>query len=223
MKRIQNGHSEGSGKNRTGTLAIAGSTLRDTEAKDRPARARRSYTRAAAPLLAVCVLAGVPACSSDSSKTPPAPSTIQPTKTPNTTETAKKEAIATYQAYWKEMEKLYADRSGASASLQQYAASAALKNAESDAKRAHDRGLLLIGNVTVSDSTAAKVVTKSKLDYAVISSCLDISKWETVNADTKKPVTLPSNRLTKYVIQSTIERWPEGWRVTRDEPQDKRC
>lgn len=151
------------------------------------------------------------------------PSATQPTESADPTETAKKGAVATYQAYWKEVEKLYADRSGKSANLKHYAASAALKNAEGDAKRAHDRGLLLMGQVTVKDPTVTKVVTHGKLDYAVISSCLDISKWKTVKADTKKPVTLPANRLTKYVIQSTVERWPEGWRVTRDKPQDRRC
>ncbi len=175
-----------------------------------------------------CVLAGVSACSSSDSKTSdpkasPTPSAPQPTKPADPNETAKKQAIAAYQAYWQEMEKLYADRSGKKANLDHYAASAALKNAERDAKRAHDRGLLLIGQVAVKDQAVTKVVTHGKLDYAVISSCLDISKWETVKTNTKKPVTLPSNRLTKYVIQSTVERWPEGWRVTRDEPQDKRC
>lgn len=167
----------------------------------------------------------VTSCSdaSDTPKTSPTSSAARPTKSADPTETAKKEAISSYQSYWKEVEKLYADPSGKSAKLKQYAASAALKNAEQDAKRAHGRGLVLTGHVTVQDPTATKVVTDGKLDYAVISSCLDISKWKTVKADTKKPVTLPSNRLTKYVIESTVERWPEGWRVTRDEPQDKRC
>ncbi|MGW9047321.1 hypothetical protein ACWGQL_32925 [Streptomyces lydicus] len=172
-----------------------------------------------------CATLAITSCSSasDTPKASPTPSAIQPTKPADPTETAKKDAIATYQTYWKEVEKLYADRSGKSANLKHYAASAALKNAEQDAKRAHDRGLLLTGQVTVKDPTVTKVVTHGKLDYAVISSCLDISRWKTVKADTKKPVTLPANRLTKYVIQSTVERWPEGWRVTRDEPQDRRC
>lgn len=195
----------------------------------RTARSRSRYRRplknsTLALFTASCALA-VTSCSgaSDDPKASPTPSATQPTKSADPTETAKKNAIASYQSYWKEVEKLYADRSGKSANLKHYAASAALKNAEGDAKRAHDRGLLLMGQVTVKDPTVTKVVTHGKLDYAVISSCLDISKWKTVKADTKKPVTLPANRLTKYVIQSTVERWPEGWRVTRDEPQDRRC
>ncbi|GLW19730.1 hypothetical protein Stsp01_64730 [Streptomyces sp. NBRC 13847] len=196
-------------------------------------RTARSRDRYRSPLknsmlalfAAGCATLAVTSCSgaSDDPKASPTPSAAQPTKSADPTETAKKDAVTTYQAYWKEVEKLYADRSGKSAKLKQYAASAALKNAEQDAKHAHSRGLLLTGHVTVQDPTVTKVVTHGKLDYAVISSCLDISKWKTVKADTKNPVTLPSNRLTKYVIQSTVERWPEGWRVTRDEPQDRRC
>lgn len=195
----------------------------------RTARSRDRYRRPlrnsmVALFTASCALA-VTSCSggSDDPKASPTPSAAQPTKPTDPTEAAKKDAIATYQSYWKEVEKLYADPHGKGAQLKQYAASAALKNVESDAKRAHGRGLLLKGPVTVQDPKVTKVVTHGKLDYAVISSCLDISKWKTVKADTKKPVTLPSNRLTKYVIQSTVERWPEGWRVTRDEPQDQRC
>ncbi|CAL9671205.1 hypothetical protein SUDANB15_07410 (plasmid) [Streptomyces sp. enrichment culture] len=138
-------------------------------------------------------------------------------------ETAKKEAIATYQGYWQEMEKLYADLSGAGANLKQYAALAALKNATADAKRAHDHGRVYVGSVSVINPAVTEYDATGKIPNATVSSCLDISWWQPVDADTKKPVTLPTNRLTKYLIVSTLEKWPEGWRVIRDEPQDKPC
>jgi hypothetical protein len=121
------------------------------------------------------------------------------------------------------MEKLYADPTGKSAHLDHYAASAALKNAETDAKSTHDRGLINTGDIAVTDQAVTKVDTSGKVWNATVSSCLDISRWQTVNAITKKPVSLPDNRLTKYVIVSTVEKYPEGWRVTRDEPQGKSC
>ncbi|MEU6987330.1 hypothetical protein ABZ946_28515 [Streptomyces sp. NPDC046324] len=145
------------------------------------------------------------------------------TSPPDPTEAAKKEAIATYQAYWQELEKLYADKTGKAANLKQYAAAAALSNAELDAKRAHDRDRLHVGEVGVGTPTATKTDINRKIPHVILSSCLDISRWQVVNASTKKPVTLPANRLTKYVIKSTLERWPEGWRVIRDEPQGKSC
>jgi hypothetical protein len=135
----------------------------------------------------------------------------------------KKQAISTYQAYWQEMEKLYADPTGKSSRLDQFAASAALKNAESDAKRAHDRGRIYMGSVALTDQTVTKVNVSGKIPNATVSSCLDISKWRRVDAETKKPVPQPENRLTKYLIVSIIEKYPGGWRVTRDEPQGKSC
>ncbi|ALV48045.1 secreted protein/lipoprotein [Streptomyces sp. 4F] len=121
------------------------------------------------------------------------------------------------------MEKLYADPTGKSAHLDRYAASAALKNAEADAKRAHDRGRIYTGGVGLTDQTVTKVNVSRKIPHAIVSSCLDISKWRRVDAKTKTPVSLPENRLTKYRILSTVEKYPEGWRVTRDEPQGKKC
>ncbi|MGI5262505.1 hypothetical protein [Streptomyces angustmyceticus] len=173
---------------------------------------------------ASCALA-ITSCSSgsDDPKASPTPSAAQPTKPADPAEAAKKDAIATYQSYWKEVEKLYADPSGKGADLKQYAASAALKNVESDAKNAHDHNRIHIGQVTVGIPTVSDLDLKSKTPRATLSSCLDISRWKVIDAKTKKPVSLPSNRLTKYVIQSEVERWPGGWRVIRDEPQGKRC
>ncbi|MGA5284876.1 hypothetical protein ACPCSK_31415 [Streptomyces griseoincarnatus] len=138
-------------------------------------------------------------------------------------ETAKKEAITAYRTYWQEMEKLYADPTGKSAHLDQYAASAALKNAEADAKRAHDRGRIYTGSVALTGQTVTKVNVSGKIPNATVSSCLDISRWRRVDAETKKPVPQPGNRLTKYLIVSVVEKYPQGWRVTRDEPQGKSC
>ncbi|MFE4413237.1 hypothetical protein [Streptomyces sp. NPDC056821] len=146
-----------------------------------------------------------------------------PSATADPKETAKAEAIATYRAYWQEMEQLYADPTGKSARLDQYAAAAALKNAEADAKSTHDRGLINTGDVAATDQAVTQIDTSGKIPNATLSSCLDISRWQTVNAKTKKPVPLPSNRLTRYVIVSTVEKYPAGWRVTRDEPQGKSC
>lgn len=180
--------------------------------------------------MTLCAALALTACSSsDGNKdeaTDESPSVAQsPTSSApaDPKETAKKEAITAYGAYWQEMEKLYADPTGKSARLDQYAASAALKNAENDARRAHDRGRIYTGSVALTEQTVTRVNASGKIPNATVSSCLDISKWETVDAETKKPVSLPENRLTKYLIVSTIEKYPEGWRVTSDEPQGKSC
>ncbi|MFJ5877401.1 hypothetical protein [Streptomyces sp. S1] len=161
--------------------------------------------------------------STPSVSTPPASTPPKTTLPPDPEEVAKKEAIAVYVGYWQEMEKLYADKTGKAGNLKQYAASEALRNAELDAKRAHDRNKIHTGEVVVGNPTATKTDLDRQIPHVVLSSCLDISKWQVVDVDTKEAVTLPSNRLTKFVITSTVERWPEGWRVIRDKPEGKSC
>ncbi len=117
----------------------------------------------------------------------------------------------------------YADRDGTSAGLKQYAASEALSVAENAAGRAHARNRVYIGKVTVSQSAVTGTDLDSKTPKVMLSSCLDVSQWQPVVADTRKPVELPANRLTKYLIATTLEKWPQGWRVVRDEPQGKKC
>ncbi|MFE5595452.1 secreted protein/lipoprotein [Streptomyces sp. NPDC056549] len=121
------------------------------------------------------------------------------------------------------MEKVYADKSGKAGDLKLYAASAALSRARSDAASLHQRDLVSVGTVTVRNPIATQVETERQIPHVILSSCLDITQWQTINARTRKPATLPENRLVRYVIKATVERWPEGWRVIRDEPQGKRC
>ncbi|WP_314223643.1 hypothetical protein [Streptomyces zaehneri] len=185
--------------------------------------------RVGAATIALGTALALTACGSSDGKdeaqdeTPSVTQSPPPSATADAEDTAKKEAIAAYRAYWREMERLYADRTGKSAHLDQYASAAALKNAETDAKRAHDLGSIYTGSIALTDQTVTKVIPTGRVPNATISSCLDISNWRTVDAETKKPVPLPSNRLTKYLIVSTVEKFAEGWRVTSDEPQGKPC
>ncbi|MFE0921246.1 hypothetical protein ACFW24_26235 [Streptomyces nigra] len=193
-------------------------------------RSSLHFRKIAAVSVALCAALALTACSSsDGKKDAEVSESPRVTQSPTASATAdakdavKRQAIATYKAYWREMEKLYGDRSGKSARLDQYAAAAALMNAEADAKRSHDRGNINTGSVALTDQVITEVKVTGKIPNATVSSCLDISKWQTVDAETKKPVSLPENRLTKYRILSIVEKYPEGWRVTSDEPQGKSC
>ncbi|MFJ1975329.1 hypothetical protein ACIO93_42695 [Streptomyces sp. NPDC087903] len=178
----------------------------------------------------ICASAAIAGCNSESHTTtakPTAPttaSTAPSSTTPADPQTAaKKTALEVYQGYWREMQALYADRKGTSTGLKEYAASEALDAAENDAQYAHGRGRIYIGKVTVSQSKITGTDLKRQVPKVMLSSCLDVSQWQPVVADTRKAVKLPANRLTKYLIASTLEKWPQGWRVVRDEPQDKKC
>jgi hypothetical protein len=192
----------------------------------RPGRAphrRRNGARITTAVFLACAAAA--ACSSNDAatappKASPASSGAQSSQAPDPTEAAKTAAINTYKQYWQEMERLYADED---ADLKRHAASAALKNAEADAQQMHDKGLLIIGDVSVDAPTVTRADLDRKIPNVTLSSCLDVSRWKVIDSSTKKPAALPSDRLTKYVIVSTVEQWPQGWRVIKDEPQEKAC
>lgn len=138
-------------------------------------------------------------------------------------ESAKKEAIDTYRNYWKEMEKTFASGTSRGTDLRQYAAGTALVVAEDAAKKRHAKGQMMTGGVVVANPTVTKIDMSRKVPSATLSSCLDITGWNVVERSSSKPVPLPSERLTRYVIASTIEKWPDGWKVIKDDPQVKPC
>ncbi|MFE7111175.1 hypothetical protein ACFU98_32395 [Streptomyces sp. NPDC057575] len=169
------------------------------------------------------------ACSpgdSSAGKTPketPSPEVKQPSKSADPTETAKTEAIATYTSYWREMEHSYAKGSSEGTALKDYAAGTALARANTGMQNMRKAGQATVGQVVVGSPTVTQADINRKIPNVKLSSCLDISRWEAIDRETRKPVVLPSDRLTKYVVVSVIEKWPAGWRVIRDEPQEKAC
>ena len=181
-------------------------------------------------LLAACALTAAAGCSSDpdtDAKPEEAPSssatTSGPSPSTDPTQEAEAAAVTAYRQYWREMERLYADINSKSDRLKKVASGLALVNAEDDARQMHEKGALIIGSVSVGDSTVTASDISRKAPKVVLTSCLDISKWQVVKADTKKPAPLPSTRLTKYVINSTLEKWGQGWVVIEDKPQEKSC
>ncbi|MGW3521573.1 hypothetical protein [Streptomyces hydrogenans] len=153
--------------------------------------------------------------------TTPATTTAAPEPTPSETpadpaETAKNEAISTYLSHWNEAEKRYADKTDKAGDLKKYAAVDALLKVEHDAKDMHKRGLVILGEVSAD--------LDRKVPNVVISSCLDVSRWTVTRVKSGEPATdLPKDRLLKYVIKATVEKWPQGWVVIRDEPQGTKC
>ncbi|MFD0367648.1 hypothetical protein [Streptomyces sp. NPDC127114] len=187
------------------------------------------HLRKAAVVAAAVVMATGCTTNEPTSSKPPA--TVSATPTPatashtpeNPEESAKKQAVDTYLSHWKEVEKRYADKTGKAGDLKQYAASAALSQVETDSANMRKKNVLILGTVSVDNPTAVSVDINRKVPNVVISSCMDISHWRVVDAETQKPVSLPKERLLRYVIKATVEKWPEGWRVIRDEPQGKKC
>lgn len=187
-------------------------------------------------LVAVCALAALTACSSSdpadekasgstaptASAEAPAPSPT-PTRSASPEEAAQAEAVTLYRAYWQELERLYADEGADTGGLKEFAVGEALVSAEKDIKDMHGANQVITGKVLLADPAVTKAEINGKIPKVFLSTCLDVSKWKVTTADTGKPLSLPSTRLTKYVVEATVEKWSEGWRVIRDRPQGKAC
>ncbi|MGW0997303.1 hypothetical protein ACWD5V_29335 [Streptomyces sp. NPDC002523] len=156
------------------------------------------------------------------SETSPAVSDMPMSSSADPTQAAKAEVITRYRAYWKEVERVYASASVDGTDIATYAASAALERTKSDSERLRKNGRIITGTISVTDQKAT-VHLNRKIPNATITSCLDVSRWKPVDKDTKKPAPLSSTRLTKYVTIATLERWHDGWKVIRDEPQAGRA
>ncbi|MER6476890.1 hypothetical protein [Streptomyces filamentosus] len=169
-----------------------------------------------------------PAPSSSTTTAPASASPSSTTETPTTpspdpTEQTKTELIGLYRSYWAEVEKAYQLGSTKETKLSDYAAALALVEAEKNVTSHSTAGRTTTGSVGVNDTTVTKLDLNRKVPSATLSTCLDISKWNLINKATKEKIALPSERLTRYVIVATLEKWPQGWRVVRDEPQEQKC
>ncbi|MFD5790508.1 hypothetical protein ACFWH1_28280 [Streptomyces sp. NPDC127037] len=190
---------------------------------------KRKRARASALIAVICAVATAAGCSSGKSADPkhapsPTGASKKPSKKPaDPTEAAKAKAIATYTSYWREMGRSYAKGGAEETTLKDYAAGSALVAANTGMANMREAGQGTVGEVTVKNPTVTQIDLDRKVPNVRLSSCLDVSRWEVIDRDTKKPVVLPSDRLTRYVVVSVVERWPEGWRVVRDTPQEKSC
>ncbi|MFE5712005.1 hypothetical protein ACFQ7J_14450 [Streptomyces sp. NPDC056501] len=206
-----------------GDIVTTQTHMRRVHPRTTPLRSAGAFLLAGSFLLAACGSTEKnPEAKQPTTSTPSAsPTPAKPVEDP--IETAKKEAIATYLAHWKEVEKRYADKTGRAGNLKRYAASAALAQVETGAADMRKKDAVVLGTVTVNNPTATSADIDRKVPNVILSSCLDISQWTVTDVDTQKPAAMPKNRLVRYVIKATIEKWPEGWRVIRDEPQGKAC
>ncbi|WP_150211713.1 hypothetical protein [Streptomyces venezuelae] len=191
---------------------------------------RLGWKRSRAVLVSVPLCAVLTAgCTSsngtaDEKSQSPAPTvSAAPTKSASIdpAEAAKAEAIATYRQYWAETVRLFADpHANTSDGLKRYAASEALSKAETSAANLKARGRQLAGQPVVGNPTVTAVALDRQIPSVKLSSCMDVSNWHLVEKANGQPVPVPSERLVKYVVATTAEKWPDGWKIIRDEPQE---
>ncbi|MFB7356133.1 hypothetical protein [Streptomyces gardneri] len=145
------------------------------------------------------------------------------TPAPDPSELTKSALVHLYRNYWAEVEKAYEQGSTKETRLSDFAAGLALSKAQKNVTNHSTAGRVTKGTVSVNSLTVTMLDLNRKVPNAKLSTCLDISQWTLIDKATKKRVDLPSGRLTRYVIVTTLEKWPQGWRVVVDEPQDQAC
>ncbi|MGW8985097.1 hypothetical protein ACWGQ9_20825 [Streptomyces parvus] len=189
----------------------------------------RNRTRLPGLFIAACALIALSACTSNSAPDNDAKATNSPSASPtvsksvNPTEAAEAEAVKAYSGYWREMERAYAAADVDASKLKNYASGVALVKAQVETEAMKKKGSTLSGGVTVTNSTVTQLDDSKKLLKAQLSSCLDVTKWISLDK-AGKPVALPSTRVTKYVATATMERWTDGWRVLTAQPHaDQPC
>ncbi|MFD9517914.1 secreted protein/lipoprotein [Streptomyces sp. NPDC059979] len=120
------------------------------------------------------------------------------------------------------MEKSYATGRIEGTDIKKYAAGAALTRPETEVPKLEKAGRVFTGDVGINNPTVTKADLERKIPSVTLSSCIDVARWIPVDRASGKPAALPTERLTKFIAITTMEKWPDGWKVLTDEPQSGR-
>ncbi|MDF3141059.1 MULTISPECIES: hypothetical protein [unclassified Streptomyces] len=192
-------------------------------------RTRNQQNRLIGLVAASCAVLSLTACGGekdDEAKgpTPQNSSSASRSQTPATDpkEAASRTLLADYRSYWDEKEKAYAKASPDGTKLDKYAVGTALASAKQDLKAMKSAGQIAQGKVTLSPKVRAMDLDR-KVASATVRDCVDVSSWKLVDADTRKEIELPKERLTRYVSIVKAEKWGDRWVVLSATPENSKC
>ncbi|MEU9148081.1 hypothetical protein [Streptomyces sp. NPDC048349] len=151
----------------------------------------------------------------------PSPS-VAPTPSADPLEADRAEVRAAYDRYWGVLTDAYAKSDSTGTALKDVASGSAYAQNEKDLASLRQAGQVITGKVQHSN-TAVDFKDGQKLKTAVITDCMDITQWKSVDQKTGKEVALPKERLLRYITTLTAEKWPSGWVVIEEKIQDQAC
>ncbi|MGM7439896.1 hypothetical protein [Streptomyces tunisiensis] len=129
---------------------------------------------------------------------------------------------AAYRKYWEEKVKAYAKASVQGTDLKKYAVAEALTTAEAEVQALEEKGVVATGSPVLAPKVTS-VDTNRKVPRGTLSDCTDVSDWTLVQQSSGADVTLPSDRLTKYVTEAVAEKWYGRWVIVKVTPEDRPC
>ncbi|MQS04791.1 hypothetical protein [Streptomyces alkaliterrae] len=127
-----------------------------------------------------------------------------------------------YRASWDAQMEAYAKADSNGTKVPDYLTLDALAEVESDLMTMRKRGHITTGEAVLSPEVT-RLDMKAKLPKATVRDCVDVSEWTPVKKDSGKKVSLPPERLTKYVMTSDMEHWGKRWMVVKFTVEGKRC
>ncbi|MGW1768231.1 hypothetical protein ACWCQL_29830 [Streptomyces sp. NPDC002073] len=142
---------------------------------------------------------------------------------PDPGEVAKAQALAAYKGYWRELPKAFAVPAIEGTDLKRYTAADALNEAVAGVKNLRNTKSVMTGTPVLTNPTVTDAALDKKTPNVTISSCLDVRNWKVVDNKSGKVAEMPSNRVTKYMVVSLLERWDGSWKVLRDTPQPEQA
>jgi hypothetical protein len=135
---------------------------------------------------------------------------------------AEKTAVATtYGKYLAELARAYEGVDYKATDVRKYVSGDALKQVHADVQSLKGAGNHMTGAPT-SSSQVSKISMGGALPTATLTSCLDVSRWETVDKAGKALPPVPG-QLKRYVTVSTFEKWPNGWMVLSEKAEARAC
>jgi hypothetical protein len=183
----------------------------------------RIWKPATALLLAGSLLA-LAGCSDSNAGTSSKPSSTPTAVSPSSSPTGGAQdtaVIAAYTASWDAQTAAYAKASSAGTDLKKNTTLRALFDIESDLSAMRKAGQVTTGKPVINPKVVK--VTDGKIPKATLTDCVDTTNWILIDKASKKPVPLPTTRLTKYVNTANLEKWGKTWMVTKLTAQDQSC
>ncbi|MEU2346603.1 hypothetical protein ABZ601_30820 [Streptomyces sp. NPDC012842] len=130
--------------------------------------------------------------------------------------------LASYTSMWVEQMKAYRVASPDGTKLKDFATLDALSAFERDLAHMKNNHTVIRGELGHQPEVIALAVDV-KLPTATVEDCIDLSKWQTLDTKTNKPIPLPTAQPLRYVATATVERWDNNrWMVTEYEPDGTR-
>ncbi|MGW4560998.1 hypothetical protein ACWEN3_00895 [Streptomyces sp. NPDC004561] len=188
------------------------------------------FRNLAAPSLMLCTALTLSACSSsdeggkNSAQTsPPASSAPASTASADPDAAEKAAVLKTYNAFWAEQVKAYAQGNIQGTDLKKYASKDALGGAMGDVLVMKQAGNATTGAPTHRTQVTSLTLTGS-IPKATVQDCMDISNWKIIKKATGKVQPFPSNQPLRYITTAAVEKWGKQWMITKLTPDgDHTC